>query len=72
MLQTPPRRVAALVERGITRWQMRDAARSLAVDPSEAPDIWLRHMRYMWYSPKSLGQPAKVNMYFSLVTGGLL
>ena len=30
MLQTPPRRVAALVERGITRWQMRDAARSLA------------------------------------------
>ena len=71
MLQRPPRRVAALVERGITRWQM-DAARSLASDPSEAPDIWLRHMRYMLYSPKGLGQPAKVNMYFSMVTGGLL
>ena len=72
MLQTPPRRVAALVERGITRWQMRDAARSLAFDPIEAPDIWLRHMRYMLYSPKSIGQLAKVNMYFSMVTGGLI
>ena len=72
MLQTPPRRVAALVERGITRCQMRDAARSLAFDPSEAPDIRLRHMRHMLYSPKGLGQPAKVNVYFSMVTGGLL
>ena len=45
MLQTPPRRVAALVERGITRWQMRDAGRCLDFDPIEAPDIWLRHMR---------------------------
>ena len=59
MLQTPPRRVAALVERGITRWQLCDAARSLAFDPIEAPDIWLRHMRCMLYSPKGLGQPAK-------------
>ena len=72
MLQTPPRRVAALVERGITRWQMRDAPRSLAFDPSEAPDIWLRHMLHMLYSPNGLGQPAKVNMYFSMVTGGLI
>ena len=55
MLLTPPRRVAALVERGITRWQMRDVARSLAFDPSEAPDSWLRHMRYMLYSRKGLG-----------------
>ena len=61
MLQTPPRRVAAVVERGITRWQMRDAARSLAFDPSEAPDTWLRHVSYMLYSPKGLGQLAKVN-----------
>ena len=44
MLQTPPRRVAALVERGITRWQLRDAARCLPFDPIEAPDIWLRHI----------------------------
>ena len=51
---------------------MRDAARSLAFDPSGAPDIWLRHMRYTLYSPKGLGQPAKVNMYFSMVTGGLI
>ena len=48
------------------------AARSLAFDPSEASDIWLRHMRYMMYPPKGLGLPAKVNMYFSMVTGGLI
>ena len=71
MLQTPPRRVAALVERGIARWQLRDAARPLAFDPIEASDIWLRHMRYMLYSPEGLGQPATVNMCFSVVTGGL-
>ena len=59
-----------MVERGITRRQLRDASRSLAFDPSEAPDIGLRHMRYMLYSPKGLGQPARVNMYFSIVTGG--
>ena len=47
MLQTPPLRVVALVEREITRWQMRDAARSLVFDPLEGPDIWLRHVRYM-------------------------
>ena len=72
MLQTPQRRVAALVERGITRWQVRDAARSLAFDPFEARDIWLRQMRYMLYSPKGLGQLAKVKMYFYLVTGCLI
>ena len=64
-----PRRVAALVESGITRWQLRDAARSLAFEPDEAPNIWLRHMRHM-LSPKGLGQPAQIN-FFSLVTGGL-
>ena len=39
MLQTPPRRVAASVERGITRWQMRDAARSLAFVQVKLPSF---------------------------------
>ena len=54
LLHTPPRRVAALL----------DAARSLAFEADEAPNIWLRHMRHMLYSSKGLGQPAKINMYF--------
>ena len=41
------------------------------VDPIEATNIWLRHMQDMLYSPSGLGQPAEVNMYFSLVRGGL-
>ena len=53
VLQTPPRRVAALVEIGITRWQLRDAARSLALDPIEAPDIWLRHALHVVFAERS-------------------